>query len=124
MKWYQLNKEEVLEAAKQRFANQYVTYDTCDLYLKDLEKGIITFQGMDQLFYVSTHYVYEEKEVKGNKTRYKVAIPLLIVSDDPYRAIYDTASHSYSVYLEDNTYHFILYRDFLEKIIQQYEKKD
>jgi hypothetical protein len=121
MIWYQLDENAVLEAAKNQFPSKYINYDTCDLYLKNLEKGTIRFSNIDQNFFVSTHYVYEERLVKGNQTRYKVAIPLLTVKNNPYDIVYDVADCTYCVYKENDTYQFILYTEFLDKIETLYE---
>lgn len=121
MNWYQLDHDVVLTNAQAYFQNQYVHFDTCDLYLEDLEKGTIQFQNIDQNFYVSTHYVYEERLVKGNQTRYKVAIPLLIVTKNQYDVVYDTQAHAYCVYEEDGLYHFVKYKDFLALMKKEYQ---
>ena len=121
MIWYHLEEQAVLEAAQAQFPTKYVSYDTCDLYLKDLEKATIRFSNIDQNFFVSTHYVYEERLVKGNQTRYKVAIPLLTIKNNPYDIVYNVEDCTYGVYLEDGTYHFILYSEYLDKIQTQYE---
>ena len=63
----------------------------------------------------------EERLVKGNQTRYKVAIPLLTIKNNPYDIVYDVADCTYCVYKENDTYQFILYTEFLDKIETLYE---
>lgn len=119
MNWYQLNQEEVMRAAQREFAGKVIEWDTCDLYMKDLESGEIHMQGITQPFFVSTHYVYEERVVKGNNTRYKVSVPLIYVKDNAYDPIYDLKGQTYCVYEENNVYHFISYDAYLDWIIAQ-----
>lgn len=121
MKWYHLDQDTLLNEAKQYFNGQYVHFDSCDLYLTELEKGTIQFKEMDQKFYVSTHYVYEERLVKGNQTRYKVNIPLFTITKNQYDVVYDSEACTYCVYEEDGTYHFVLYKDFLKLMNDQYD---
>ena len=119
MTFYQLDEEKVVEAAKAHFASQYPVLDHADFYLPDIETGKIMVDGVEHPFYVSTHYAYEDRVVKGNDTRYKVPLCLLYVKDDPYQIIYDSKDCCYVAYQQEDEIRFVLYVDFYDFVKKQ-----
>lgn len=106
-----LDKEEVAKAAAIEFSGKYIEMESCDLFLKDEESGKASIDFIDHEVYIGTNYVYEDRLVNGNKTRYKVPITIIYLKKDPYETIYDSKGKCYVAYKED-TIHFILYEDF------------
>lgn len=115
MQLINLDKDKVLEKAQVRFPDKYIELDSADLYLEDMESGHINIEGIEHELFVSTHYVYENHIVNGNKTRYKVPLTIVLLKKDAYDVIYDSRGKCYVAY-EDNDINFILYEDFQDFI--------
>lgn len=112
---FELNKDEVLQIAQAKFPGKYIELDTIDFYVPEIKEGIIQLEGMNQPFYISTNYAYEDRIVLGNNTRYKVELVLLYVKADRYEVMFDSYGKSYVAY-EDDSIHIIAYEDFYDEI--------
>ena len=111
-----LDKENVLNAAKETFPNEYTELDHCDLFLSFIDHGEITMDGIDHPLYVSTHYVYEDHLVNQNKTRYKIPLTIVYRKKNPYEVLYDSYGKCYVAYMEEDQILFVLYEDFQDFI--------
>lgn len=111
MQIFHLHDEEVMQEAKQYFSDKFIELDHCDMFLNTLEQGEIRIHGYDKPFYVNTHYVYEDKLVNENKTRYKVLLTMVLVKNDPYEVIYSSVGKCYIAYFDEGI-KFILYEEF------------
>lgn len=110
-----LDKQEILEAAQRAFLNNYIEVDTTDFFLPAIEKGEIQLDGIEHTYHVNTHYVYEDRLVKGNQTRYKVSISIITVKQNAYEVIYDSYGKCF-VAIKEEELHFVPYEDFYEYI--------
>lgn len=122
MNVYRLDKNAVLDAAKKIFPDMHIELDEIDLYLPDIESGEIKIKPIEESFYVSTNYVYEDRIVNGNKTRYKVPLSIIYTKRNKYEVIYDSKNICYVAYEEDGEIKFCLYIDFYDKIKNQIKK--
>lgn len=112
---FTLDQDRLLSAAQEAFPGSYIELDKVDFYLPDIKEGVIQLEGMDQPLYVSTNYVYEDRIVIGNNTRYKVELHLITIKKDRYEVIYDSYGKSFIAYEKDRIL-FTPYEDFHEEI--------
>lgn len=126
MQFIGLDKEEVLQAAKAAFPENYIDVDMTNFYVRDISSGTIHIDGIEEPLYVSTNYVYEDHIINGNNTRFKSQLTTVILKKDAYDVIYDSYGVYYIAYKED-TIQFVRYEDFYDmikdKIHFQEEKK-
>lgn len=115
MQFLNLNEEEVLEAAKQAYPQNYIEYDHTDFYVRDIAKGTIHIDDVDFPLYVSTNYVYEDHVINGNDTRFKSKLSVITLKKDAYDVVYDSFGKYFVTYKED-TVKFIPYEDFYDMI--------
>lgn len=115
MQFLNLNEEEVLEAAKQAYPQNYIEYDHTDFYVRDIAKGTIHVDDVDFPLYVSTNYVYEDHVINGNDTRFKSKLSVITLKKDAYDVVYDSFGKYFVAYKED-TVKFIPYEDFYDMI--------
>ena len=116
-----LTDTEIIEAAQQVFPDAYIAIEESDIYLRDTRAGRYRASWLDHEFYVSTDYAYEDQLVNGNKTRYKVHMPCVLIKKDKYDIVYDSKDKYYAVYKEDNEIKFMKYIDILELLSTQIE---
>lgn len=107
-----LDKEQVLNCIQAAFPNSYIELDTADFYIPSIEQGKIQVEGVDHPYYVSTHYAYEDRLVNGNQTRYKVALTVFFVKDDPFEVLYDTNDKYYVAFIKNDMVSFLSYDAF------------
>ena len=123
-----LDKEEVQTVLQQQYPDKYVEVGEADLYLNDIEKGVMTIDCFDHPVYASTHYAYEDRLVNGNKTRYKISLTTAMLKKDKYEVIYDSYGKYFVVYKEEGEIRMVPYEDFYDMlkpmIHLQEEKKD
>lgn len=119
MKLLNLEKEIVEAAAKEQFPNDFIEVDTTDWYMPSYEKGNIATKLYEKPLYLSTHYVYEDRIVQGNQTRYKVELTVIWLKDDPYGVIYDSKNRYYVAYEDQDKIQFCEY-DHFESLILPY----
>lgn len=116
----ELSRAEVLAAAQVQFPDQYVEMDTIDFYLPHIEKGEVRMEGVRHPLYASTHYVYEDRMVNGNKTRYKVPLMLVCVKRSADEIVYDGKKH-YHIAVKDNAkirlYPYMEFLALIEKLV-------
>lgn len=113
MKIKDINEEEIKIAAQKTFSTSYIKVDTTDLFLQNVEDGAYTADFLDNEFYVSTQYAYEDILVNGNKTRYKIHIYTIELLQDAYCVNYTWDQKYYAVYEMDNEIQFMEYSKFL-----------
>lgn len=112
--------EDILrEAAQKAFANSYIQIEYSDIYLRNTTAGRYLAPWLDREFYISTEYVYEDKLVNGNKTRYKVAMACVLIKKDRYDIIYDSKDVYYAAYEEAGEIKFMKYVDILAVLGEQ-----
>ena len=111
-----LEEERLLAAAHIAFPNSYIQIESSDIYLKNQIAGRYHAPWLDHDFYVSTEYAYEDRVVNGNKTRYKVAMPCILVKADQYDVIYDSSNCYYVAYEEEGEIKFRLYVDLIQEL--------
>lgn len=109
-----LNKATVLEAAQKEYQGSYVELGECDLFLENIETGEIRLDGYNRELFVNTNYVYEDRIVNGNKTRYKVQLTTVLVKKDAYEIIYDSYGKYFVAYKDGDSIAFIAYEDVCE----------
>lgn len=125
MEILKLNKTNVLEAAQKKFQGRYIEIGECDLFLESITSGNMYLDGYENELFVNTNYVYEDRIVKGNKTRYKIQLTTVLLKKDAYEVIYDSFGKYFVAYKNEDTIAFIAYEDvnaFLEPFIH-YEVK-
>ncbi|WP_416326059.1 hypothetical protein [[Eubacterium] hominis] len=115
MKFLNLDKEAVKEAALHSFPKKYVEVDEADFFVRDIYSGDITIDGVEQPLYVSTNYVYEDHLINGNDTRFKTKLTTITVKKDAYDIVYDSFG-SYYVACQEQDIQFIPYEDFYDLI--------
>lgn len=127
MQFLNLNEEEVVEAARSAYPQNYIEYDHTDFYVRDIAKGTIHIDDVDTPLFVSTNYVYEDHVINGNDTRFKSKLSVITLKKDAYDVVYDSFGKYFVAYKED-TIKFIPYEDFYDmikaKIHVEKEKKD
>lgn len=111
-----LDKEEVRQAAQAAYLHNYIAMEECDLYLEGIVKGRIKIDGVDHPMYVSTNYVYEDRVVNGNKTRFKVTLTCFYVKKDKYEVVYDSYGTYFVAYKENDNMKFIPYEDLYDLV--------
>lgn len=116
MKFVKLSDEQIYQAAKQTFPDSYIKIEYTDIYLRDTKSGRYRADWIDQEFYVSTDYAYEDILVKENKTRYKIAIPCILVKKDQYQVVYSSRDVFYAVFMINDQIQFKKYVDVIEEI--------
>lgn len=115
MQFLNLNEEEVVEAAKSAYPQNYIEYDHTDFYVRDIAKGTIHIDDVDTPLFVSTNYVYEDHVINGNDTRFKSKLSVITLKKDAYDVVYDSFGKYFVAYKED-TIKFIPYEDFYDMI--------
>ena len=123
MEILKLDQELVKQAAQLQF-NKYIQIVEMDLYLKDIEKATCILKGYDQKLFVSTHYAYEDVDVNGNITRYKVALCAVLVKEHAYEVVYDSKGKLFVAYKENDEIKFMLYEQFLDFVMTLVEIVD
>lgn len=119
-----LDKEQVLACAQAAFPNSYIELDTADFYIPSIEQGKIQVEGVDHPYYVSTHYAYEDRLVNGNQTRYKVALTVFFVKNDPFEVLYDSTDKYYVAFIQNDTVSFLTYDAFHAHMLHSIKKLD
>ena len=115
MKILYLDKENVIEAAQQTFKGSFIEIGECDLFLEGIETGSIQMDGIDSILHVNTNYVYEDRMINGNKTRYKIQLTTVTIKKDAYEIIYDSYGKYFIAYEDDQqAITFITYEDVNE----------
>lgn len=114
MEFVKLEETEIKEAAQKAFPGFYIEVEHSDIYLRDTRAGRYRAPWLDREFYVSTDYAYEDILVNGNKTRYKVQMPCILLKKDKYDIIYDSKDKYFSVYKENDEIKFMKYIDIIE----------
>lgn len=111
-----LDKEEVQKALEPKYPGKYIEVGETDLYLNDIEKGVMTIDCYDHPVYASTNYAYEDRLVNGNKTRYKLVLTTVMIKKDKYEVIYDSYGKYYVAYKEDGEIRVVPYEDFYDML--------
>ena len=114
-----LNKEEVRFAAQEIYKKSYIDVDTCDLFLRGIEKGKIQIDCIDHPVYVNTNYAYEDKLINGNQTRFKIPLTTIQVKTNKYEVIYDSFGTYFVAYKDDESIKFIPYEDVYDFLKDQ-----
>lgn len=122
MRLFELDLEKVKQQAKIDFVDKYSEIVNSDWYLDDIFEGQISLDGLDEILYVNTNYVYHDVDVNGNKTRYKMPLTCLLVKNNPYEIIYSYENAYYVAYEDEGKINFILYRDFINFIKAYYHQ--
>lgn len=113
-----LSDELVLEAANKQFPGKAVQIEPSDIYLKGKQTGRYTVDWLDHDIYISTEYAYEDRIINGNRTRYKVQVPCVLIKNHPHDIIYDSTDIYFAAYVEDNEIYFMRYVDLIEELRQ------
>ncbi len=108
--------KELETAAKAAFQEYEIEISESDLFLKGRIAGQYQAPWYDHDFYISTEYVYEDRMVNGNQTRYKVAMPCVLLKKDRYEVVYDYQDRYYVAYLEQDKICFCPYHEMLERL--------
>lgn len=111
-----LSEEQLLAAAQKQFINKAILSDSSDIYLKGKQTGRYRVDWLDHDIYISTEYAYEDRMINGNKTRYKVQVPCVLIKDHPHDIIYDSRDIYYAAYIENNEIRFMRYVDLIEEL--------
>ncbi len=119
-----LSDEQLMQAAKKRFPDMAVVIDTADIYLKGKQTGRYSASWLDHDVFVSTEYAYEDRMINGNKTRYKVNIPCVLIKKHPHDIIYDSRDIYFGAYVENDEIHFKRYVDLIEELGKHMELKE
>ncbi|MDE6476440.1 MAG: hypothetical protein K2L08_06275 [Erysipelotrichaceae bacterium] len=124
MKIQDLDKEEVLQAARKQFPDYEIEIDTTDLFTYDLEEGKYQAPFYEKDIYISTRYAYEDIMVNGNATRYKIQITTIMLLKHTYEIIYQTKGRYYVAYEKEGEIFFHPYEEFFMLIKDQMKKID
>lgn len=116
-----LSDEAIIKAAKQAFPNHYIQVEHSDIFLKGKIAGRYKAPWIEQEFYVSTEYAYEDLLVNGNKTRYKIHMPCVLVKENRYDIIYDSKDCYYVAYEDAGHIQFKRYIDVIQELPEQME---
>lgn len=114
-----LDKEEVRLAALEVYKDSYIDVDVCDLFLSGIDKGKIIMDCIDHPVYVNTNYVYEDRLINGNQTRFKVTLTAFYVKTNKYEVIYDSFGKYFVAYKDDDKIKFIPYEDVYDLLKDQ-----
>lgn len=113
------DEEKLKEAAQRTFPDFYIQVEYSDIYLRNTTAGRYTAPWLEQEFYISTEYVYEDVLVNGNKTRYKISMSCVLLKKDRYDVIYDSSDAYYAAYEEDGEICFMKYVDIIKELPKQ-----
>lgn len=113
--------EVIMEAAQQAFPDYYIQLEQSDIFLKGKTAGRYRASWIEQEFFVSTEYAYEDIMVNGNKTRYKIHMPCILLKKNRYDVIYDSKDAYYVAYEDQGQVKFQRYIDVIEELPKQME---
>ncbi len=113
--------QQLKTAAQAQFPDYEIDIQESDVFLKGKQAGRYRADWLDHEFYISTEYAYEDRLVNGNPTRYKIAMPCILLKKDRYEIVYDISDRYYAAYEENGTIQFLPYQKMLETLIKQIE---
>ncbi len=122
MKIQYLDKEQVLQAARKQFPGYEINVDLTDFFTYDLEEGRYKASFLQQDMFVSTGYAYEDVDVNGNDTRYKIQVTTVMLLKNAYEILYQTKGRYYVAYEEEGIIAFQPYEEFFIFVRDQIEK--
>lgn len=111
-----LNDEQILCAAQNCFPDKAVLLESSDIYLKGKQTGRYTADWYDHDVFISTEYAYEDRIINGNKTRYKIQVPCVLIKKYPHDIIYDSRDIYFAAYVENDEIQFMKYVDLIEEL--------
>ncbi len=116
-----MDHDALLQAAKHTFPDYYIDIKESDLFMKGKQAGRYRADWLEHEFYISTEYAYEDRLVNGNQTRYKIAMPCILLKKDRYEVVYDMEDRYYAAFIQDNHICFEPYHMVLERLWEQTE---
>ena len=111
-----LSDEQVLAAAQKQFPDKAILSEPSDIYLKGKKTGRYRVDWLDHDVYISTEYAYEDRSINGNKTRYQVSVPCVLVKKHPHDIVYDSRDIYFAAYTENDEICFMRYVDLIEEL--------
>ena len=118
------NEELVLRAAQKQFPDKAVLLEPSDIYLKGKQTGRYTASWYDHDIFISTEFAYEDRVINGNKTRYKIEVPFVLIKNHPHDIIYDSRDIYFAAYSENDEIHFMKYVELIEELGKHMELQE
>lgn len=119
-----LSDEQLLHAAQKRFVGKAIVLEPSDIYLKGKQTGRYHVDWLDHDVYISTEYAYEDRIINGNKTRYKVQVPCVLIKEHFHDIIYDSRDIYYAAYMENDEICFMRYVDLIVELGKHMELQE
>lgn len=115
------DSQQLIAAAQAQFPDYEIELQESDVFLKGKQAGRYRADWLDHEFYISTEYAYEDRLVNGNPTRYKIAMPCILLKKNRYEIVYDISDRYYVAYEEHGEIQFLPYQTMLETLLTQTE---